>query len=917
MTKTVSQLWNEKCDALISTLLFVAALALYWRTLAPSLLGPFDDSLEIQYVIPRLGILHPTGYPLYTILGKLLTLIVPLNDPAYRLNLFSALCAALTVALVYLVAQKLVAARVAALIAALTFAVSDTFWAQAVVAEVYALQMLLSALLLYLALRYASQVTNRNLFALTFAMGLALTHHRLVILLYPAIALYILLFNRALLRDWKTVARAAVFFLVPLLLYAYLPLRGATGSADGTYENTLSGFITWVTGAQYAVFLTQNPLHVEQSTTFYQTLFQNQFTLAGLAFAAIGVVGLLRKPREWALLVIALICEAGFTFGYRTADVQVHFLTTFLLIALFIAAGIDTILNVLANFELRISNFEFRIPDFILHPSTLILLLFIPANLILTNYPVNDLSNKWDAYDYGVDMLTQPFENNATVIGILGEMTLLRYFQTTQGLRPDVETIAADPEDARLAAIDNALKQKRAVYLTRALKGAPEKYSLSSVGPLIRVQTQPTVNAPPLPHPLNADWGAVKLIGYDIKTPFNAVPRSQHAENGRALRVTLYWQVIEKIANDAMVSIKIVRADQRVFGQIDHRPVGDAYPTNVWRPGEIIADTYDVPLFVGVTPSDYRVNVTLYDAAANSVIGQVDLQNIALDADWSAPRRDVWNIEHSLDADFGALSLVGFSLDVAAPIRPGDALPLTLLWRAGWQKPAANLMARLWLEDDQGKQVASRDTFISIGYPPFQWQPNMYVRDWSAPRVPANVADGKYAVKLAVARSNELLGSTILPFAPTVVDLGQIEIKNRVRVMTAPTVARSLDAVFDKTMKLIGYDVKLDSQQKSAQVILYWRALASMNTSYTVFVHLLDAQNKVVASGDAAPSNGEFPTTGWLENEYITDAHTMVLGDVPPGTYSIEIGVYNAAMGTRLKLSEGTDRILFPPIQVP
>jgi len=299
------------------------------------------------------------------------------------------------------------------------------------------------------------------------------------------------------------------------------------------------------------------------------------------------------------------------------------------------------------------------------------------------------------------------------------------------------------------------------------------------------------------------------------------------------------------------------------------------------------------------------------------VIGQVDLQNIALDADWSAPRRDVWNIEHSLDADFGALSLVGFSLDVAAPIRPGDALPLTLLWRAGWQKPAANLMARLWLEDDQAKQVASRDTFISIGYPPFQWQPNMYVRDWSAPRVPANVADGKYAVKLAVARSNELLGSTILPFAPTVVDLGQIEIKNRVRVMTAPTVARSLDAVFDKTMKLIGYDVKLDSQQKSAQVILYWRALASMNTSYTVFVHLLDAQNKVVASGDAAPSNGEFPTTGWLENEYITDAHTMVLGDVPPGTYSIEIGVYNAAMGTRLKLSEGTDRILFPPIQVP
>jgi hypothetical protein len=83
-----------------------------------------------------------------------------------------------------------------------------------------------------------------------------------------------------------------------------------------------------------------------------------------------------------------------------------------------------------------------------------------------------------------------------------------------------------------------------------------------------------------------------------------------------------------------------------------------------------------------------------------------------------------------------------------------------------------------------------------------------------------------------------------------------------------------------------------------------------------VFVHLLDAQNKVVASGDAAPSNGEFPTTGWLENEYITDAHTMVLGDVPPGTYSIEIGVYDAATGTRLKMADGQDHSILTSLDV-
>ncbi len=916
MTKSVSQWWNEKRDALIAALLFVSALALYWRTLAPSVLGPFDDSLEMQYVIPRLGILHPTGYPLYTLLGKLFTLIVPFGDPAFRLNLFSACCAALAVAFVYLVAQKIVASRVAAFVAALTFAVGETFWAQAVAAEVYALQMLLTALTLYLTLRYASRITHHGLYALAFALGLGLTHHRLIVLLYPAIAVYVLLVNRALVRDWRTLARATFFLLLPFGFYLYLPLRGAVGSADGTYENTLSGFLTWVTGAQYTTFLSQNPLNVEHDAAFFQTLFQNQFTLAGLALAAIGVVGLIRKPREWTLLVLALVCEAAFAFNYHTADVEVHFLTTFLLIALFIAAGINTLLKLVANFEFRILNFEFRIPPFILHPSSLILSLFIPLFLLNANFAANDLSQKWDVYDSGVDLLTQPYENNATVVGILGEMTLMRYFQTTQGLHSDVQTIAADKEDDRLAAIENALKQNRAVYLTRPLKGAPEKYSLSSVGPLIRVQTKPTTNAPPLPHPFAADFGAAKLIGYDIKSSFDAMPRSQHAENGKSLRVTLYWQVQEKMTRDALVSLKLLRADQRILGQTDHRPVRDAYPTNAWRPGEIIADTYDVPIFFGATPSEYSVNVTLYDAQSHAVIGQVDLQKIALGAELFAPRRATWNIEHTLDADFSALALVGYSLDVAAPIRPGDALPLTLLWRAGWQKPPANLTLRLWLEDDQGKQVMSRDALISVGYPPFQWQPHTYVRDWSAMRVPANVADGTYAVKLAIARSNELLGSTLLPFAPTIADLGRVVIKNRERVMTAPSIARPLDAAFEQKMKLLGYDTQIDAAQQNARVVLYWRALAQMNTSYTVFVHLLDAQNKVIAAGDAFPGSGNLPTTGWIEDEYITDAHTLALDGVPAGTYQIEIGVYDPATGTRLKVGEGQDRVLLGNITV-
>jgi hypothetical protein len=614
------------------------------------------------------------------------------------------------------------------------------------------------------------------------------------------------------------------------------------------------------------------------------------------------------------LFVVALVCEAAFAFNYRTADVEVHFLTTFLLVALFIGAGIDTLLGASSKFKIQNSKFDFLPTAFrlLLTACTFI----IPINLFFANYTTNDLSQKWDVYDSGIDLLTQPYENNATVVGILGEMTLMRYFQTSQRLHPNVQTIAADKEEDRLAAIENALKQNRAVYLTRPLKGAPEKYSLSSVGPLIRVQAKPITTAPSLPHLVDSDFGTAKLIGYDIKSSFDAMPRSQHAENGKSLRVTLYWQVQEKMTRDALVSLKLLRADQRVVGQVDHRPVRDAYPTTAWRPGEIIADTYDVPIFFGVTPSEYVVNVTLYDAQSSAVIGQADLQKLALGADVFASRRAVWNIDHTLDADFGALALVGYSLDVAAPIRPGDALPLTLLWRAGWQKLPANLTMRLWLEDDQGKQVMSRDALISVGYPPFQWQPNTYVRDWSALRVPANVANGTYSLKLAIGRGNELLGSTLLPFVPTTANLGRVAIKNRERMMSAPTLARPLDALFEQKIKLIGYDTQIDAAQKRARVILYWRALAQMNTSYTVFVHLLDAQNKVIAAGDALPGNGTLPTTGWIEDEYITDAHTLSLDDVPPGAYQIEIGVYDPATGLRLKMADGQDRLILAAIAI-
>ena len=129
----------------------MAALALYLATLAPSVATVFDDSLEFQVVLPSLGIAHPTGYPLYTILGWAFSHL-PIQDLAYRVNLLSALAGAATVGVLFLVARQLGSSRLAAATVSAIFALSTTWWSQATIAEVYTLNGLFVALILYLTL---------------------------------------------------------------------------------------------------------------------------------------------------------------------------------------------------------------------------------------------------------------------------------------------------------------------------------------------------------------------------------------------------------------------------------------------------------------------------------------------------------------------------------------------------------------------------------------------------------------------------------------------------------------------------------------------------------------------------------------------------------------------------------------------
>ncbi|MEA3459838.1 MAG: DUF2723 domain-containing protein, partial [Chloroflexota bacterium] len=201
---------NLRIRFAIEPIVFAASLALYFHTLAPTVLPA--DSGEFQLVSRLLGIAHPPGYPLYTMLGKLFTL-VPIGDAAYRLNLMSALFAALTLALVCRIVSLATGSPFGGLVAAIALGAAPTFWAQATTANIRSLTALFAALSLFALVSYARTRRSVCLTLFGLAFGLGITHHgSLAFLALPFLA-FLLVTDLSLFTEFRPLLKPLLAFL--------------------------------------------------------------------------------------------------------------------------------------------------------------------------------------------------------------------------------------------------------------------------------------------------------------------------------------------------------------------------------------------------------------------------------------------------------------------------------------------------------------------------------------------------------------------------------------------------------------------------------------------------------------------------------------------------------------------------------
>lgn len=594
-------------------LLLVALLAaLYAFTVQRDINGSnaeyVNDTGEFQVVLTEWGTAHPTGYPLYSLAGAAFTHALGLVGvpPALAASLFSAGLTLVALVGVYGLLLWLGVAPPFALLAALLLGVVEPVWAYGSVAEVYALLLALLVLTFVVGARWWTSRDPRWLVALAAALGFAVGHHRLAVLGIGALVIFVWPLALAALRERPArLFLALAAFLLPLLVYLYLPLRAAM-HAPWVYgqPDTWDDFWAIVRAQEYAYLLkpAASPVGLAE----------------GLTRALAGVT----RDLPWPLVVAGLFgLVAGIIWPRRAAEAVAPSLfddgRRWLALALLALVGADVLFAALFSHAVFL-------------PAAL-----LPALLALT---------------MGAGLLAQWLADRGRVLGGLAAVGLaagvvalvaqngadIRAMTADPAGRQLIERVAATglepPEPVLMTTWGNdffvlnygkatgALPPLQMVDHRADLRGLVQAgrplYVLASTfytlpltwwddrlgrahlsaapGDLVRVSNAPILSAADLP-----PTGAPVAMGPITLRAWQAEP----LDGGQRWRLSLYWQATEPPPKDYSVFVHVSDKDaitgpDDLIAQADRAaPVYGWYPTSRWTAGEIVRDEYviDVP----------------------------------------------------------------------------------------------------------------------------------------------------------------------------------------------------------------------------------------------------------------------------------------------------------------------------------
>lgn len=953
-------------DGLFGLGLFLLGCYAYITSLAPTVLE--GDAALFQYTPYVLGVTYPTGYPLYILLGKVWASLFPFGELAWRMNLFSALCSAAALPLIYGAARRLLGlvspiaepwtSRWAALAAVAIFATLPTFWRWSTETKIYALNILLFSGVLYTLSRAAADrredlaaagppssprrgvwlTLSASLVVPAFLAGLQLSVHSTTVLLLPGLLLFAWLYLRRYVLKRGLALWHLAALVMPGLLYFYIPLRAEwliarygyseaimRGLLADFYHSGWAGWLRYFSAADFTGGVVTNwSLVPHQFLTIYAPLLLNDFTRLGAVLGLAGGIGMaFFRPRLFLPLFLLYVVPIPFVLAYGQGEQSAFLLPSFLVFSIFAGSTfvlVGRLLALAAGRRRALRAVHFLLP--------LLFLALFPALLLpQARYNINWLDAKWTRaiYNGWADALAHPLPEGAAVLAHWGDLTSFWYMQYGEGRRPDLRGLYPPTEETVTAYLKNGGDLFIAGPLQGWAAGIEDRYQLLPWGRLVRIaprQSEPERLLPPLGHRVEAVFdNRLRVIGADY--PAQAISGSDY-------QASIGWQALQELPPETTVSLRLSQENTTIVAQLDDSLMSGWFPREVLPAGQVGLSFASIPIPAGTLPGVYRLQIVVYVsykhpwplAGGGSLLDLGEVEVVLPPV--AGPAR--FPAGHDFN---GEIRLADFRY-TAGRVGQGKGFGVQLLWQA-MRKPEDNYSLRVELVDRAGRVIRSSDIQPVNGRAPTgSWQAGQLVRDQVDLVLPASAPVGGQAVgvRLSWLRPD---GSSLkvrrwgLPVADSL-GLNWLEVVEKEdRVFEVPQVQYPVGVDLENKARLIGYNSPALQAGVAPELRIsragcgdsatpcqlhfdfYWQGLSEMDLLYFVFLHLVDEEGRIVAQHDLGPGvRGKEPTTSWLPGEVVLDPVDLALpAELAPGHYALHIGMYLPPDGPRLQIRNG------------
>lgn len=384
-------------------------------------------------------------------------------------------------------------------------------------------------------------------------------------------------------------------------------------------------------------------------------------------------------------------------------------------------------------------------------------------------------------------------------------------------------------------------------------------------------------------------------------------------EASEELEVTFYWQVLSRPTEDYALSLRLTDEDGLRWVQTDYIPFDGFYATSHWQPDTVVAQTVRVTAVPGIPPGAYEWELRVYSPVTSRELEAFNGAGESLGHGAPIGRADVGatpatllpqlEIQHRRQARFDdVVRLLGYSL-AERQWRAGETLHLDLYWE---YLLLSNVDHRVVV---RVADAATGGVLRERTYPLGDVPKGSIARQQYRLVIPPQAAGRRCSLTIEV--QDVVTGRSVVPalvgyrFAREKLHLSDIVVAEERRAFETPAIQHPLEAQLGENVQFLGYDLAKATAAPGGTIdlVLYWRASLETERSHTVFVHLLGDKGDIWAQRDSLPGGGARLTSGWMLGEVIVDRHEIpVAEDIPPGTYRLVWGMYDASTGVRLPI---------------